>query len=362
MKEQHPSPASHIPHIPHIPHRRDTELDPAPDSTARRGSAGELPEPSGEPPITESRLPPRLPTLRQSLALHPLAWRMLAACAVVACVLTFIVGIRSSSPGAPLQTAPDTRQFSIGSRPTLVFEHFIGNVNITPGPSGQVTIRQKENGETDAIQVHYAQHGDTVTVTVDVSGGLMEDTWVDFDVQVPAHAGVTARMATGTLEATDLSGRIVLTNTNGAIGATNLTGSTALKTQSGSISLTNVTGQVAAFTENGTITTTVTHLQGHSSVQAESGTINFHGTLSRTGSYVFRNGNGSVGLTLPSNSAFALDARSASGSINSDFRGVAITLENGFTQARGTVGAGAGAGAHLSIQTAGGSIDLHQGS
>lgn len=345
MKEEHPSPLG------------QQASDPAPAPSARGSSPDEATAPLEVPQAAGSRWPTRLSAIWQHATHRLPVWRMLVACAVVVCVLAFIVGMRSLFPTAPVQTAPDTKQFSVASRPTLAFEHFIGNVNIMPGPSGQVTIKQKENGETDAIQIHYVQRGDTIMVTVDIPGGLMEDTWVDFDVQVPAHAGVTTTMATGTLEVTDLSGRIVLTNTNGAIWATNLTGSTGLKTQSGSINLTNVTGQVAIFTENGTITTTATHLQGHSSIQAESGTINFHGTLSNSGSYVFRNGNGSVGLTLPSNSAFVLNARSASGSINSDFRGIAIAHENGFSQARGTVGAGA----HLTIQTAGGSIDLHQG-
>src|SRR5262249_59570803 len=113
------------------------------------------------------------------------------------------------------------------------------------------------------------------------------------------------------------------------------------------------------ITENGTVTTTATHLQGHSSIQVENGTINFHGTLSRNGRYVFRNGNGAVGVTLPSNLAFALDARSTSGTINSDFRGIAVVHDNGLSQARGIVGTGASATAHLIIQTAGGAIDLH---
>jgi hypothetical protein len=291
---------------------------------------------------------------------HPLTGRKVAAVAVIVGVLAFLFGLRSPSPpSGALQTAPDTRQFSLSNRPTLIFDHLIGNVNVTPGPSGQVSIKEKKNGETDSIVIHYAQHGDTITVTVDIPGGLMTDTWADFDVTVPEHAGLTAAVATGTLEATHLSGEITLSNTNGAIWATNLAGSIGLKTQSGSINLTNVNGQVVAATQNGTITATATHLQGRSSIQAESGTIDFHGTLSRTGSYLFHNSNGAVGLTLPPSSAFVVAARTSSGSINSDFRGVAVSHENGYSEARGTVGAAAHA--HLTIQTAGGSIDLHQG-
>jgi hypothetical protein len=341
------------------PHLHQQAPDPDPTS---RGKASDKPAmPAEKPsPLTVRQLPLWRSKISQLATRYPLTRRKLVVAAVIVGVLALFFGLRSPSPpSVPTQTAPDTRQFSITNRPTLVFEHFIGNVNIMPGPSGQVSIKEKKNGETDSIAIHYTQHGDTITVTVDIPGGLMVDTWVDFDVTVPGHAGLTTTMATGTLEATDLSGRIALSNTNGAIWATNLAGSIGLKTQSGAITLTNVSGQVAVATQNGTITTTATHLQGRSSIQAESGTINFHGTLSRTGSYLFQNSNGAVGLTLPPGSAFVLAAHTASGSINSDFRGVTIYHENGHSEARGA--AGAAAHAQLTIQTAGGSIDLHQG-
>lgn len=347
-------------------HRQASNSDPSARGNAADKSSDKpngKPGTSSEPPAPAParHLPAWLATIAQLATRQPPTRRALALGAVVAVVaLVAIVAFRPpAAPRAPVQTASDTRQFFISNRPTLVFDHFIGNVNITRGPDGQVSIKEKKSGETDEIAIHYAQHGDTITVTADIPGGLMMDTWVDFDVTVPGHAGFTTRMATGTLEATDLSGQIALSNTNGAIWATRLTGSIVLKTQSGSINLTNVSGQVAVATQNGTITTTATHLQGRSSIQAESGTINFHGTLDRTGSYLFQNSNGAVGLTLPSSSAFVLSARTSSGSINTDFPGVTVAHANGLNQAGGAVGRAARA--RLTIQTAGGSIDLHQG-
>jgi hypothetical protein len=284
--------------------------------------------------------------------------RVIAAAAIVG-LLAFIFGLRSPSASGPSQTSPGTHVFSVTGRPTLVFQHFIGNVNITSGPSGQVSITEMRNGEADEISSHYAQQGDGITATVDIPGGLMEDTWVDFTVRVPAHAGLTATLSTGTLEATGLSGPTTLNNTNGAIWATNLSGPIRLRTQSGSINLTNVSGQVAISTQNGTITTSATHLQSGSSIRAESGTINFHGSLARTGTYQFQNSNGAIGLTLPASSAFALTARTDGGSINSDFHSVRVTQNNGRTEAHGVVGSAALA--RLDIQTSGGSIDLHLG-
>lgn len=286
----------------------------------------------------------------------PPGWRVLALGAFAIAGLSFISGLQSSSPGAS-QIASDTKQFSISNQPTLVFAHFVGHVTIMPGPDGQVSIKEKRNGATDSIVTAYAQHGDTVTVTSDIPGGLMEDTWVDFDVSVPRRVGFTTRVATGTLEARNLGGHIALINTNGAIWATNLTGTLNVKTQSGAITFTNVTGEVAASTLNGTITSTGTLLQGRSTIQAESGTINFHGSLGRAGKYMFSNTNGAVGLTLPANSAFTVAARTSSGSINADFPGVRVSHQEGRSVALGVVGAAPTA--HLTIQTSGGSIDLH---
>lgn len=279
--------------------------------------------------------------------------------AILAGFLFLVLVLHSQFASVPQQTAPDTRRFSIANQPRLVFDHFIGNVNISPGADGQVRIKEKRNGETDAIQIHYAQRGDTITVTVDIPGGQLVDTWVDFDVSVPQHAGFSAAVAAGTLEATNLRGHIALSDTNGSIWATGLTGSISLKTQSGSINLTNVSGEVTAATQNGTITTTATHLGGHSTVQAENGTINFHGTLSRDGSSLFRNGNGAVGLTLPPDSDFSLNAHTASGSISSDFTGVSMSHGSQQLEAHGAVGPVPRA--QLTIQTAGGSIGVHQG-
>ena len=331
-----------------------------PDSSAEGGS---LDETSGRATVPE-RDPSQgwsawLATIPRWAKQQPIARRVLALGAVVVIVVALIVWNRASSTKSPLQTAPDTRVFVVSNQPALDFEHFVGNVHVVPGPDGQVTIQEKKNGETDAIQVHYGQQGDTITVTADIPGGLMLDTWVDYDVSVPKGAGLTATVATGTLEATDLSGRIVLSDTNGSIWATNLDGSMSLKTQSGSINLTRVMGQVAAVTQNGTITTTATRLSGHSSMEADNGTINSHGMLSPNGSYRFQNGNGAVGLTLPVNAAFTSKADTTSGSINTDFQGISISHQSGRAEASGKIGGSPHA--QLAIQTVGGSISVFRG-
>ena len=298
--------------------------------------------------------------LSRSIAKHPQAFRLTAVGVGIAGVLFLLVSLLAPKTGQPQQIAPDTHRFFVSARPVLVFAHSIGSVHVVSGPDGQVTIKEIDNGIVDAITTHYDQGADTITVTVDIQDGLMQDTWVDFEVSVPRNRGFSVAVPAGTLDATGLGGKIALSGTTGSIWATDLTGDISLTTRGGSINLTNVTGQVNATTQNGTITTTATELDGRSTLRADGGTINFHGMLSPTSAALFENTNGAVGVTLPQNAAFSLSATAASGSINSDFTHLAISTRNGRTEARGAVGSGRRA--QLTIRTGAGSIGIHQGS
>lgn len=292
------------------------------------------------------RLPPQWRTRRR--------WMMVGL--ILFGVLALYYVTRPATSPQPLP--PGTKVFQVSNRPVLVFAHSAGRVHISRGQDGQVRITENRNGVTDAIETKYAQQGDTITVTVSVQDGLYLDTWVDFDVAVPPQAGVSATVAAGTLEATGLSGPVTLRNTNGAIWATNLNGPMDLTTESGSINTTGVSGQLTATTQNGTITTTDTRLSGKSTVRAESGTINFHGSLDPRGSYLFHDSNGAVGLTLPRDAAVSVDARATSGSINSEFPSVTAVQGAGGSGARGNIGRAPRAS--LTIQTTSGSIQLLQ--
>jgi hypothetical protein len=304
-------------------------------------------------------------TLSQSMQRLPPRWRKpwlwaVAGALLVLCIALFF-GTRSPSapPTGPRQTAPGTLSFSVGSRPALVFAHSIGNVHIRSGPDGQVSITENRNGFTDAIHIRYQQNGDTIHVTSDIESDLASDTWVDFDVRVPRQAGLSAALQNGgTLEADGLSGQIALSNTNGSIWATNDSGSISARTQSGSINLKGVSGQVTLATQNGTITTSNTQIGGRSTVQAETGTINFHGSLARDASALFKDTNGQVSLNLPRSSAFQVHARTGGGAVNTDFPGITIRPAAGGNEASGVVGKPPRA--QLTIQTTSGPVLLHQ--
>jgi hypothetical protein len=255
--------------------------------------------------------------------------------------------------------APGTTVFQVGNRVALRFLHSAGSVHLSPGPDGQVSIKEDRSGITDAIHTSYRKQGDAITVTVSIERGLPWATWVDFDVAVPQHTSTNVAVAAGTLKASRLNGNLVLHDSNGSIGAVNVSGALALQTTSGSISTSRVSGQVRAVTGNGTITTSSTHLGGHSLVQAQDGTINFHGSLAPGSHTVVRNTNGAIGVTLPNRSSVVVDARTPHGSINSQFPSVRVGSNSDGRIADGRLGRGAPA--RLRIHTMGGSIGLNRG-
>jgi DUF4097 and DUF4098 domain-containing protein YvlB len=288
----------------------------------------------------------------------PPAWRrprrLIFVGALVLAVILFVIATRSTGPSHP---APGTTVFPVGQRVVLRFVHSTGSVRLKAGPGGQVSITEHRNGFTDAIHTRYRQQGDVISVTVSVENGLPTATWVDFVVAVPQDENAKVALTAGTLTAAGLSGNFVLDDTNGSIWASKVSGAVALQTASGSINTSKVSAQVSAITDNGTITTTSTRLRGHSLMRAQNGTINFHGSLEPGCRALFSNINGAIGVTLPRDSSVLVDARTPSGSINSQFSALRVVSDTDGRVAAGRIGRDPSA--HLRIRTKGGSIDLN---
>jgi hypothetical protein len=290
----------------------------------------------------------------------PPAWRRPRRLLLLAALLAVIVVIIVTRPAAaPSHPAPGTTVFPVGNQVALRFVHSAGSVHVNSGPAGQVRITEHRNGITSAIHTRYQQQGNVITVTVSIENGLYTATWVDFNVAVPQGSSTSVAVAAGTLDASGLNGNLALHDSNGSIWATNMRGAIAMQTTSGSINTDRVNGQVSASTDNGTITSLATHLNGHSLVEAQSGTINFHGSLDPGSHATFRNTNGATGVTLPRDSSVLVTARTPLGSINSQFPSVHVVSNSDGRVAAGRVGRGAPA--HLGIETKGGSIALNHG-
>jgi hypothetical protein len=262
-------------------------------------------------------------------------------------LLIVIFGGLAAASALLTTTVTETKNFSVGSQPTVVLNNGNGSVHIINGSANHVTVVAHKHvllGDGNQISVQYDLNSsqNTLTVTVPDQQGFSLFNWnhgVDFDVTVPAQANL--HMETG----------------NGSVDATGINGQISLETGNGSIDVTQVNGPMTLKTGNGSITTTQTGASGNSTFKTGNGSIDFNGTLNpNNGTYLFTTGNGSIDVTLPGNSSFQFAASTGNGSIDSDFPSVGSDDRD---SVEGTVGSAPYA--QVTLRTGNGSIHLHQG-
>jgi putative adhesin len=133
-----------------------------------------------------------------------------------------------------------------------------------------------------------------------------------------------------------------------------------LNTSSGDITIDGVSGQVALQTDSGNVTATNDTFSGTSTVKTNSGDVGLNQTTLSNATTI-RTQSGNINFTVPTGSAFHLNAYTNSGSINTgDFQ--KVTVNQAGTQATGNVGtASQGQGATVTLNTDSGDINLNQG-
>jgi len=218
---------------------------------------------------------------------------------------------------APIEKPQD---FLVSGQPTIVINDTNGNVQVNVGKNNDVVIQPINGnnlfGNPNSIQPNISQNGNTINASVpDGQQGS-----VDFTVTVPQGANLQ------------------------------------LQTDSGDITVNGVDGQMTLATNSGSINASNDVLNGSSTMTTNSGDIRFDGTVGTSGTDQFLTSSGSVDLTLPSTSAFHLDATTNSGSI--DIPGV--NANSSGTKASGDVGVGSQVqGTGVNIKTDSGDIHLH---
>jgi hypothetical protein len=218
---------------------------------------------------------------------------------------------------APIEKPQD---FLVSGQPTIVINDTNGNVQVNVGKNNDVVIQPINGnnlfGNPNSIQPNISQNGNTINASVpDGQQGS-----VDFTVTVPQGANLQ------------------------------------LQTDSGDITVNGVDGQMTLATNSGSINASNDVLNGSSTMTTNSGDIRFDGTVGTSGTDQFLTSSGSVDLTVPSTSAFHVDATTNSGSI--DIQGV--NTNSSGTKASGDVGVGSQVqGTGVSINTDSGDIHLH---
>ena len=207
-----------------------------------------------------------------------------------------------------------TRQFPVQQQPTIRINGSFGSINIQSGNAAHEVFVHTDGSGANIAQTD----SDTIQVSTDSSPSSSD---ISVDVTVPANANLVIQIDTGDVTVEGVSGQMSLTDTNGRIEL----------------------HKVA--------------LTGNSTIHSDNDDITFQGSLDPNGTYQFSSIGGSVDLTLPSNSAFHVDATANNGSISSDFPSIQQSSHGNGSQAQGSVGNGPQA--TVTIKTDSGSISIN---
>jgi DUF4097 and DUF4098 domain-containing protein YvlB len=212
-----------------------------------------------------------------------------------------------------------------------VINNDIGSIHVrSGGAESDVTVQATKHAglgsSVNDVQVSYSQNSSAKTITVNVdrtsNGTFFNSPSVDFQVTVPNNASLELKTNTGGLDVNGVSGRM------------------SVRSNTGSVEVSNAA------------------LSSGSTLNSNTGSITFNGSISQTGSYQFMTNTGSINVTLPASSAFHLDATTDTGSITSDFPGVTVQHPN-FTGAVAHSDVGSSPRATITMTTNTGSISLH---
>lgn len=245
---------------------------------------------------------------------------------------------------------------------------------------GKVKILVKEENGLVRIETKYPEKAKNINVSIDYiltvpKGASPSISTVSGDVDIADIDGdVKARTISGEVKLGKIGGSVNAKSTSGGLtlkGAKNgascnvvsgsinisdVTGDVSVKGVSGDIELSNIRGNLTAGTTSGQIYMRNITDAEKVKVKILSGDLKYEGDIMNSGIYEFQSHSGDVTLLIPADSAFDLEAKTFSGSIDSDFE---LTL-SGKISKKSIRGKANGGGADIEVQTFSGNVKLRK--
>jgi hypothetical protein len=264
--------------------------------------------------------------------------------------------------------APTVKTFQLAPHTLIVLDGHNSNITVSSANTTTTTITARNHntnfGPDNATTLHYDQstNAQGIAQLHIASDPAYKD--IDYDITVPAATSLqintdsgsvsvtgigntTIHTTNGGLDLADITGTVNATTDSGDINAHDIKGTTTLQSSSGSIHLTSISGQVNATTQSGDVIATQVALSGQSTLRTTNGSVRVTATLDPHGTYTMETDSGDADLTIPANSAFALNAGTGSGSVHNDFNSTTV---------------GNAPRATITIRVGNGSINVDQGS
>jgi hypothetical protein len=254
------------------------------------------------------------------------------ACGGIGAVLAAI-----SFNSTPASATTD-KSFSVTGVPTLVIDSAAGNVHITPGTDGQITVHatkrvrglshSQAQSALDAITISMTQSGNQVNIQED----NRDDGWffngfqraqIELTVTAPANTNLDVTENAGSLAASGFTGKL-MTRVNA--GSATLTGMTMAK---------------------------------GSSLSVNAGHLTVDGALQPGASLFMEVNAGSADVTLPQDTSAHLDASASAGSVHVNGWNIAVNHDAANTVASGDLNPNPTG--TITIRVSAGSVSLNAG-
>lgn len=238
--------------------------------------------------------------------------------------------------------------------------------------------KAKENSAAVAIEV--TKLGDVLRIGTKYPRrkGFWGDEGVDVTVNyvlwIPDKASVEAKSVSGDVAFTSIGGSIKGKSVSGSISVagaaagvdcdsvsgelklSGVTGDAYLKTVSGGIEVDGIKGAIDAESVSGGLRFLDVSAARTVSAKTVSGNVVYQGLINPQGRYSLKSHSGNIRLTLPADSSFEFEAKTFSGTIDSDFE-VQMSGKLSPREVRGSVNGG---GAYITLTSFSGSIDLRK--
>jgi hypothetical protein len=250
-------------------------------------------------------------------------------------------------------------------------------VQIVADKTCRAATRNQAKENADLVKINVIQENSTVRIETEYpqekkgkNKNLSESVY--YKLMVPSEAAINATTHIGNvtcediggyLRATTMSGNVVVSgaragaacsSTGGDVEAMNVSGDVDLHTVSGTVKADSVKGSVEADTVSGNVL--LTNITGAETVKGStlSGRVVYEGDIASSGYYLLKSLSGRVEFTVPAGAAFDVNAKTFTGSIDTEFE---ITVR-GKIDKKSLSGSINGGGAEVDLKTFSGNIYL----
>ena len=218
--------------------------------------------------------------------------------------------------------AADTRKeykYTVGSGATVNVVNQFGSVSLRPASGNQVLIVATTH--SNKVEADCDQMGNRIEVrTHFLEKAAEDDGKVDYEIQVPNGANVTAQVASGSIRAERIGGDVSLRSDTASLEARDISNAHVhAHSVSGPITLANISsGHVEVGTGSGKVA--LNNVSGPSvTVNTTSSPIAYDGDFGNGGAYQFSSHSGPIEVVLPASSSVEVKAESMNGSVQNDF-------------------------------------------